>query len=128
MHQFCGSRYIRYGYVAVPNCETNYVDRRLMLLRRKALESSAFNIWCLKERWTHRVALHCYGSSKVWIASLRFIATKCHSSTLASVAQHILRKRNFCFQLSARWLHFLSYRLHVSTGSWVWNDPHPGTC
>jgi len=26
--------------VAVPNCETNYVDRRLMLLRRKTLESS----------------------------------------------------------------------------------------
>jgi len=36
-------------------------------------------------------------------------------------------KRNFCFQLSARWLHILSYRQHVSTGSWVWNDPHPAT-
>jgi hypothetical protein len=44
MHQFLSCRYKRYVYMAVPNYKINYVENRLMLLRRVTLEASAVNI------------------------------------------------------------------------------------
>jgi len=57
MHHFLSSRYIRYGYVAVPNYTTNYVDQRLMLLRRKTLKASVVNI-CAVNKDGHIDALY----------------------------------------------------------------------
>jgi hypothetical protein len=83
MHHFLGSTYMKYGYVAMPNFKTNYVHHMLMLLCRKNFEASAVNISCRTERWIHRRPQDCYSFSKVWMATLRFIATKKYSSTIA---------------------------------------------